>query len=218
VQQKNIGSLITPEIADNVGNRTAVVALIQVLEIEMQNRIANSHNHLAEQKHMEQEGIQCMPSSDVNQMFGWDVLNLREVLIEEKKKLQAKYWEDDDNEEIIRVNNETEFLGEMSMYATESIMSDNYQNFYYDDYLRAYNRGRLTLIRPEYCGFGLQLMTKLSSLFDQIKLKNEIGVMKKAKKAILEDEKLLKLFRSSCKENEHLEKEDDMKKMYTTGW
>jgi hypothetical protein len=161
VQQKNIGSLITPEIADNVGNRNAVVALIQVLEIEMQNRIANSLNHLAEQKRVkQQEGIQRMPSSDVIQMFGWDVWNLREVLIDEKKKLQAKYWEDDENEEIIRVNNEIEFLGEMRMYATESIMSDNYQNIYYDDCLRVYNRGRLTTVRPEYCGFGLQLMTK----------------------------------------------------------
>jgi hypothetical protein len=38
--------------------------------------------------------------------------------------------------------------------------------------------------------------------------------MKKARKAILEDKKLSKLFLSSCKENEHLEKEDDRKKMY----
>jgi hypothetical protein len=72
VQQKNIGSLITPELADNIGNRTALVALIQVLEIEMQNRIANSLNHLAEQKHIKQVGIQRMPSSDVNQMFPLD--------------------------------------------------------------------------------------------------------------------------------------------------
>jgi hypothetical protein len=53
------------------------------------------------------------------------------VLIEEKKKLQSKYWEDDENEEIIRVNNEIEFLGGKRMYATESIMSDHYQNFYW---------------------------------------------------------------------------------------
>lgn len=76
------------------------------------------------------------------------------------------------------------------------------------------NRGRLTLIRPEYCGLGLQLMTKLSSLVDQTKLKNEMGVMKKAKKAIMEDERLLELFLISCKDNEHLGEEDDKKKMY----
>jgi hypothetical protein len=57
-------------------------------------------------------------------------------------------------------------------------------------------------------------MTKLSSLVDQTKLKNEMGVMKKAKKAIMEDERLLELFLISCKDNEHLEEEDDKKKMY----
>jgi hypothetical protein len=51
---------------------------------------------LAEQKRMKQERIQRMPSSDVIQMFGWDVWNLIEVLIEENRKLQAKYWEDDE--------------------------------------------------------------------------------------------------------------------------
>jgi hypothetical protein len=41
----------------------------------------------------------------------------------------------------------------------------------------------------------------------------------KAKKAILEDDKLLYLFLSSCKENERLEKEDEKKKkMYYAGW
>jgi hypothetical protein len=65
--------------------------------------------------------------------------------------------------------------------------------------------GRLTLIRPEYCGFGLRLMTKLSSLVDQTKLNSEMGVIKKAKKTIMEDEGLLKLFLSSCKDNDHLE-------------
>jgi hypothetical protein len=54
-------------------------------------------------------------------------------------------------------------------------------------------------------------MTKLSSLVDQTKLKNEMGVMKKA---IMEDERLLELFLISCKDNEHLEEEDDKKKMY----
>jgi hypothetical protein len=64
----------------------------------------------------------------------------------------------------------------MRMYATERIiMSDNYQNFYYDDYLRAYNTGRLTLIRPEYCGFWIAIDDgTIIFLVDQTKLKNGI--------------------------------------------
>ena len=81
--------------------------------------------------------------------------------------------------------------------------------------MRVADRGYLTLIREEYCSFGMQLMAKLSVALTQGKLLSAKDAVEKAKKQVLSDKALMGEWMKACEGSEHLQGREEKKKLLT---
>ena len=209
LQDKSVGGLVSFEDGNlNNCERIGVVVLVQILSREFNNRLCHGLATNAEKASMVRNESEPLPVRDVNQIFGWAIFNTRLGLIEKKRK------EFEGSIKEIKLTNQINFLSEMRMYASEAVLSDDYVEKYYDLFLRSTDRGYMTLVREKYCGFGLQLMDKLSRLVTQQKLKLEHEVVKKAKISILEDIELKETFLDCCESDIYLVGEKEKMEMF----
>ena len=100
------------------------------------------------------------------------------------------------------------------MHSAQVALSDGYLERWFNGAMRVADRGYLTLIREEYCSFGMQLMAKLSVALTQEKLASAKDAAEKAKEGILRDKALLEEWMKACEENEHLQGRQEKKKVF----
>ena len=93
----------------------------------------------------------------------------------------------------------------MKMHSAQVALSDGYLERWLNGAMRVADRGYLTLIREEYCSFGMQLMAKLSVALAQEKLASAKDAAEKAKEGILRGKALLEEWAKACEGNEHLQ-------------
>ena len=199
LQDNTMNGLISEEAASCHPERMAVAALVQVLHLELEKRL--SAGILAVRARCAEAqssvGSQKAPTKDVIQLFGWAVYSQQQVLIGQIRKLEEEL-PGVEEEEGAPLREEVNFLTELQMYEAEAAMSESYIKNWYGGFLRAENRGYMSLVKEEYCPFGLKLVEKVAGLVTQEKLKNNTGAVESAKAEILQDPTLQGMFLEAC--------------------
>ena len=109
---------------------------------------------------------------------------------------------------------ELAFLSGMKVRSAQAALSDGYLEKWLNGAMRATGRGYLTLIREEYCSFGMQLMAKLPVALAQQKMLSAKEAAGEAKEGILKDKGLLDEWMKACEGNEHLRDTPEKKKVF----